>query len=202
MWHELQKLDKSTACETATRLAQQPGTFMTQLMTSHWRQSHAPNHKFEDLEIDQKCNGGLSMDFIVSTSVAFICLIVFRILHRQPCERSSWSSWKASSTKKRLATDIRMARHGKSSTTNWWTYIPKRVLPSSVTIKAGEDASLSRWLSRQRSLLLKTNKLLVPERWELLETLGITGCICRERRKTGKQLAQWQAQPVGETSRV
>jgi hypothetical protein len=62
----------------------------------------------------------------------------------------------------------------------------------SVIIKAGEDASLSGWLSRQRSLL-KTNQLDL-ERRELLETLGITDCIRRERRKTGKQLAQWQAQ--------
>jgi hypothetical protein len=42
----------------------------------------------------------------------------------------------------------------------------------SVTINAGQDASLSSWLSRQRSLL-QTNQL-DPMRRELLETLGIT----------------------------
>jgi hypothetical protein len=68
----------------------------------------------------------------------------------------------------------------------------------SVKIKAGQDAALSSWMSRQRHLL--KIDLLNSTRQERLKELGITichktmNCHTTKRRKSKKLEAQWQAQ--------
>jgi hypothetical protein len=59
----------------------------------------------------------------------------------------------------------------------------------SIAIKAGQNAALSSWLTRQRTLL--RGDQMDSTRRKLLEDLGITSSNCRTRRETGNQAAQW-----------